>query len=304
MPNTTPTLPVGLGTRPLALPGNAAVGDELERAGLAFGDLVLGVGSAVADTQRTLNETGAALATTLATTVVDVIAVQETQYNDSGEIQASVSHVRPLPLISFIDPVFYQWRYVRLQGQFYASEFAGATKNSSYVHNANNEKANSGLIYVLGGGYHVSKYSSTDTTTSTDKTTDVSVGSVRMNAMLEPRSDVSIPAARQTIVGPNITALSGEIADELDAAIIVGRTMNVTLELHRRDGTAIPGKELSIETSGVPWSYTGAHTTDTDGRVEIQLRREFLTPEADRSPTQVVVTARRGMVSNDTTVTF
>lgn len=305
MPTNTPSLPVGLGTRPLASPGDAYTGDELERAGLAFGDLVQGVGQAVAATQQELNETGAALATTLAETVVDVIAVQELQYDDNGElVSPTTSHTRPLPLISFIDPVFYQWRYVRLQGQFFASEFAGATESSSSSTTTSSNYGQTGLGYILGVGYNANTSRSSSSTTNTDSTSDMSFGSVRMNAMLEPRTDVKVPPPRQSFVGPSITVLSGEIADEIDSGVVTARTMNVTLELRRRSGAAIAGKALSVETSGVPWEFVNAGTTNAQGRVEIQLRREFPTAEADRTPTQVIVTARLGMVSTDTTVTF
>lgn len=305
MPTNTPSLPVGLGTRPLALPGDAAIGDELERAGLAFGDLVQGVGQAVASTQQELNETGAALATTLAETVVDVIAVQELQYDENGKLKSpTTTHTRPLPLISFVDPVFYQWRYVRLQGQFFASEFAGATTASSSSAMSSSNYGQTGLGYVLGVGYNAntSRYSSS--TTNTDTTSDMSFGSVRMNAMLEPRTDVKVPPPRQSYTGPSITVLAGEIEDVTESGAVVARTMNVTLELRRQNGNAIAGKALSVETSGVPWEFVGAGTTSAQGRLEIQLRREFPTPETDRAPTQVIVTARLGMVSTDATVTF
>ena len=65
--------PVGAGSMALALPGTADVSDELSRAGMSFGKLVEFTGQAVADTQLKLNQTGAAMASVLATTQVDVI---------------------------------------------------------------------------------------------------------------------------------------------------------------------------------------------------------------------------------------
>ena len=77
------TFPVGAGTAPLDIP-NSDVSDELVNAGSAFGDLISGVGQAVANTQRKLNDTAVTTTTALAETTVDVLAVQETVYDDDG----------------------------------------------------------------------------------------------------------------------------------------------------------------------------------------------------------------------------
>ena len=78
MPNET-NLPVGAGTRSLAIVSDANVSGEISQAGVAFGDLVETTGMAVAETQNRLNTTSADSATALASTQVDVIAVQEKQ---------------------------------------------------------------------------------------------------------------------------------------------------------------------------------------------------------------------------------
>ncbi len=51
---------------------------QVTTAGLAFGDLIKLTGKAVADTQQVLNKTAAESTSALATTRVDVVAVQKT----------------------------------------------------------------------------------------------------------------------------------------------------------------------------------------------------------------------------------
>ena len=99
-----------------ALAEDANVSDELRGAGIAFGTLVERTGAAVAATQLQLDTSSAATASALAATLVNVIAVREQVFRDDGTLDHVTNHVRPLPLISFIDPVFYQWTSVRLQG--------------------------------------------------------------------------------------------------------------------------------------------------------------------------------------------
>ena len=77
----------------LALAADANVADEGRAAGVSFGALIQSTGSAVASTQSALNDTSAATATALATTLVDVIALQERIYDDQGNVVDAKSHV-------------------------------------------------------------------------------------------------------------------------------------------------------------------------------------------------------------------
>ena len=73
---------------------NTDVSGQLATAGLAFGDLVKLTGQAVAETQQTLNKTAADSTSTLAQTLVDVVAVQEVDYDDNGNITGAKSFTR------------------------------------------------------------------------------------------------------------------------------------------------------------------------------------------------------------------
>ena len=101
MPDLLPSLAT-------VLAEDANVADELRGAGIAFGTLVERTGAAVAATQLELDTSSAATASALASTLVNVIAVRERVFRDDGTLDHVTNHVRPLPLISFIDPVFYQ----------------------------------------------------------------------------------------------------------------------------------------------------------------------------------------------------
>jgi hypothetical protein len=302
MPNNS-IIPVG--TTPLALSENAAVGDELGRSGLAFGDLVKRTGQAIADTQNKLNSTAATTASALATTLVDVIALQEKVYDDQGTLTDINNHTSQLPLINFIDPVVYQWSRVHLQGLYFAREWASASERQTESHVSSGGAGQGGLLLILGAGYNYNKQSDVTSQSTQATTSDYAVGQMRMNALLEPRKDIGVPKPIQVIQGPYLSIVAGEIQPVMDGGRLVARTMSVLVEYHRRDGTAIPGKIISVETDGVPWAYvTTDGQTDNNGRVEITLRRDFLDEDADTSPQDTVVSTRIGMVQNNTTVTF
>lgn len=305
--------PAGADTGTLdLLPGNPDVTGQLSQAGVAFGELVRLTGDAVAQTQRKLAQTSAATASTLATTQVDVIAVQEAVYHDNGTLDTVHTYTRKLPLITFIDPVFYEWSQVRLQGVFMAQQFADGRKVDTFSHVSSDASGQGGLLVILGGGRTTFDAQGESSSTQTDVTNAVSMGNVRMNALLRPRTGIGVPKPRIEVQGPGLTLIQGAIADVMTGSALTARTMSVMVQYNRRDGAPIPNKLISIETQGASWAYLDATgtvsptpvQTDAGGLVRLQLRREFLDPKADRSPANIVITARKGLVSNSTTVTF
>ncbi len=299
---------VPIGAPSLALAEDANVSNEVGTAGASFGTLVQTTGAAVASTQAALNDTSAATATALATTLVDVIALQERVFDEFGNVVESRSHVLKLPLITFIDPVFYQWSSVRLQGYFYASEFASesSTSVSSTVTSAG-LGGGSALGFFFGSGSF--SLSSTQTDVKVETTSDTSFGLMRMNALLEPRRDVSIPKPTQVIQGPSLAIIQGEIVNDPATGIPTTRTMSLLLEYRRRDGSAIPNKAISIESNGVAFQFdVDPAVTDANGQLALTLTRTFVAGQGaeppDISPQDFVITARIGLVQNSTTVRF
>jgi len=297
-------IPAGRQSR--ALVADASVSDEIARAGLGLGELIKTTGLAVAETQNRLNETGANTATALAETLVDVIAVEEKVYLDDGTLDSSASRTldQKLPLITFIDPVFYQWTNVRLQGRFTASEFATDNSVHSDYSYSSKSRSQAGLFLILGGGFNSSQKTSGSQDMTTETYSDYSYGQMRMNTLLQPREDIGIPKPNQAIQGPRLSLIQGEIADVMDGGRISARTMSMIVQYNRRNGSPISGKAISIETNGVSWSYTGDQETNASGQTEILLRREFLDEEADTTPIDIIVSARIGMVQNNVTVVF
>jgi hypothetical protein len=281
---------------------NTDVSGQLENAGLAFGDLVKLTGQAVADTQTKLNKTAADSTSALAKTLVDVIAVQELDYDDNGNVTGEKTFTQQLPLIDFVDPVLYQWTQVRLQGRFTASQFATTSSSDTHTNTSTDTSGQAGIGIIFGAGYNNFQYDDSQTHVDTNFRIEESVGLLRMNAVLEPRHDIGVPKPRQAIVGPRISIDAGPIADV--GAPATSRTMEVVITFTQADGTAISGKELAIDSQGVAWSYKAGTTTDGTGAVTIVLSRQFVGDAPDRTPVDFVVSVRKGIVGESTTVTF
>ncbi|WAX57412.1 hypothetical protein M6B22_01270 [Jatrophihabitans cynanchi] len=282
---------------------NTDVSGQLATAGLAFGDLVKLTGQAVANTQTALNKTGADATSALATTLVDVIAVQELDYDDNGNVTGEKTFTQQLPLIDFIDPVIYQWTQVRLQGRFTASQFAATASTDTHSNTSTDSSGQAGFGIIFGGGYNNFQYDDSQTHIDTNFRVEDSVGLLRMNAVLEPRHDIGVPKPRQAIVGPQIEIDAGPIADVGNPA--TSRTMDAVITYRNAAGDPIAGKELAIDTQGVAWAFKGGTgTTDANGQVTITLTRQFVGDAPDRTPADFVVGVRKGIVGESTTLTF
>jgi hypothetical protein len=282
---------------------NTDVSGQLSTAGMAFGDLVRLTGQAVADTQQKLNKTAADSTSALAKTLVNVISVQEVDYDDNGTVTGSKTFTSQLPLIDVVDPVLYQWSQVRLQGRFTASQFGATSSTDTHTNTSTDGSGQAGVLLIFGGGYNNFQWDDSQTHVDSNFRVESSVGLMRMNAILEPRHDIGVPKPRQAIVGPQISIDAGPIADVGNPA--TSRTMEVVITYLKADGTPISGKELSIDTAGVGWSYKGgASTTDGTGALTAVLTRQFVGDTPDRSPVDIVVSVRKGIVGESTTVTF
>jgi hypothetical protein len=311
---------IGLGDVALA---SSDPGSSLETAGRSFGELIKGVGAAAAETQLKLTENSAAATSILAQTLVDVIAVQETQIDDLGNITASTSHVQKLPLLNFVDPAFYNYPQIKIEGHFVMDSFSAdtdtkvGTSSSSFGGGFSFSRTPSlfGTKTSIGGsGGASSSSSSTDLAVQSNQTS--AVGRMRMCAQLAPQAGLGVPNPVQVVIGPSLSILEGEITEAEDADHNLTRTMSILIQYRNKDGQPIKNKALSIDTDGVLWNFTDpakATTGDTapdEGNLAIQLKRIFpaptdpQAPPIDKSPKPATLNVRKGLVTNGITITF
>lgn len=323
-------------------PGNN-VGDKIDSAGMALGDLVKHVGMSVAATQRKLNESCAVTANALATTTVDIVAVRHTDFNDDGTYaETSGDILMPLPLVNFVDPVNYEMTQVHLQGVFQATELRTGTTSSS-----DSSRSYGGASVHLGGffsqpslsgglnaaasqvqngsgtGYGSVSTTSTQYGTASQQVTEF--GQVRMNAEMTPRNDIGVPKPRHIIRGPSLILVPQGVATTPPAPTaehpLEERRVLVKVTYLRRPtedkpaGEAIKDASFTVETGGLDWSYCNDHgvvddtetstltKTNTSGELYFVVRRRF-TPGEDVTPRSIAVSARIGMVSATVPVTL
>jgi hypothetical protein len=335
-------LPVGLQSATLAEGPGANVGDKLGGAGLAFGDLVKQVGMSVAETQRRLNETCAATANSLASTTVDVIAVQATEYYENGAVKENKNITMPLPLVNFVDPVNYEMANVHLQGVFYASEFKAANVNttdssrfggSASLHLGGflgSPSAGSGVAAAgaaaasgSGGSYNYASQGSSHTEVSSGSKHSYEFGQVRMNAEMIPRDDIGVPKPNHIVRGPSLLMVPQELVTvpaTPSAEHPLRERYTVVKITYRRQpraaspgGAPIEGASFAIETGGLPWNYCNpagvvddspeSTFKETDRNGVLYFKvRRVFTAGEDTTPRSFALSARIGLVASSVPV--
>lgn len=289
----TSNLPAGLRSATLAEDAASGLGGTLDGAGMALGDLVKQVGMAVADTQRRLNETCASTANALAGTMVDVVAVRHTEYDDEGNVVEGANITMELPLVGFVDPVNYEMSQVHLQGVFQASEFKSAHAGSS-----GGSHSHGGASLYLGGygagpgvaaglnaaagaaqggaagGYAYGARSSSSAEYGGAYTHQREFGQVRMNAEMVPRNDIGVPKPRHVVRGPTLLVVPQGVASTpahpTAESPLAERSSVVKVTYRKRPsqadtvGAPIAGASFAVEADGLQWGYCNAAGTVVD----------------------------------------
>lgn len=286
----------------------ADVSDELAKAGEAFGTLMQGVFTAVAQTQQQLDKNGALIAEAMCKTEVEMVRARETRYDDDGNVEDIKVVTGKGRLIELTSPAFYECQYLTLQGEFKASELASSTQSKVRTAGVSGQAGtgaasaavNRGLFgrkkgsSSSGGGQSVSASASFSDVT-TGSTFDSSVGTIRMNTLYAPKDAVAIAQPPLVLVGPKITIIpAGPVTDELGS-----RSTAVAVQVTKHDGTtAIASRGLVIDTEGTDWTAAGgAPTTDGDGKLIITLTRPQTPGAPPLAPKRVTLTVRLGLVT-------
>jgi hypothetical protein len=292
---------------PLSAAADADVTDELQKGGLAFGELIKATGQSVAKTQRELEKTAADSISALCTQNVEIIAAELVEYNDQGAITDVQTVKQQLPLITIVDPPVYQWENVRLQAMLFAREVASETSTTTTSAAVSSSfSASKGLLF--GSARASFQAAAGSTTVTTSETSDVSIGVMRLNALLTPRKDTGIPKPRQIVEGPSLRIVRGPLdaVSAPDADGVRTRAQHLTIEYRNAEGDPIAGKKLSVSTDGVSWAFDDGVDAETDADGEVALTLTRLIPDgADpNTPVDVVVSVRIGLVQDTLAVTM
>lgn len=290
--------------------GESDVTDEIAKGGPAFGAFLLKVGEAVAESQKKLDETLVTTAKALSETTIDVIAVFEQQLKDSdGQMDKGNIQIQKLPLVNYLMPTAYNFSRVYLQADMKVSEFNGANgfniKGSSNTFSAS-AKASYGLIGGFGasGGMsfgHASYQNAGEVSVSQDS----AVGSIHMEATLEPRTNIELPRPFILQKGPKVQVRIDSSADLMGtapsgggAAPKIGRQLVIKATLRKTDGTPHSAQQLQVSISDPQFNRDAVAATDANGETSITIKNEWGTgATSEPARKQATVSVSFGLAS-------
>lgn len=292
------------------------VTDEAKETAVAFGELVKNIGLAVAATQAELDKTLVATAEALSKTRIDVVHTFEQQLDDEGQLKSGgEAKIQSLPLTNFIPMTSYMCSRVYIEGDMKVQEF-----NSKTGFDIMSKSSSGGLR--LGGGFGLGGFSanggfgygssSNQTSVQNGYSMDNAAGSIRMEATIEPRTDIELPKPLILQKGPVMTAtVTGveEIKEPNPPANTtpntIGKKATILVTVKKANNEANSGKTLqySVDQPNVTHKPLVSLTTDNNGQISLEVTRQGAAYNP-LTPVQVNVNVWLGFVSQSVSFTL
>src|ERR1041384_5873370 len=296
--------PSGLFTMGLGL--GADVSQELLDLSPTFGDVLLSIGTGVADSQTELDRGLVDTATQLSNTKIDVITEVIQKLDDNGLPDADNTKLikNNVSLINFVNPTVHEWKSVALSMDL----SVGALDNESGMSFSAKQWKNNAHAYGLFWGFlgwfdTDSQPQTQDSTRHSRQEADWATGQVRMDALLGPRRTTKFPIPAQVTIGPTINFSQGSVQETLTGDVVTGRFIDVLINVRKKDGSVNPSVGLEADTDRFAFSwidtapFTGSNT-NPQGQAKLRITRDIPNPTFAR-PLKVKLSIRLGDMAKD-----
>jgi hypothetical protein len=290
---------------------NADASDEIGDLAPTFGDVLLSIGTGVAESQDALDQgvvdTAQTLSDTKITVVTDVIQTLDDDGLPVVEDTQLVTH--EVSLINYVTPTVHEWSHVALSMDLSVGEMNrergvqfSQTQNTGYVGGV-------GLFWgFLGWFGHSQSETSSYYSANQRMEADWSRGQVRVDAQLRPRDIGQFPTPAQVTIGPQIYFSLGSVSEGTTDGVVTERSVDVILTVRKSNGDENPAVNLVVDSGPFRQSFstddgfTGS-TTNSDGQCKITLTRDIPSPRFLRSMT-ATITVSLGDINKTTDITL
>ena len=295
----------------------ADVSGEMAEIAPTFGDVLLSVGTGIAESQEALDaglvESAKLLSDTTITVVTDVIQELDDDGLPDPESTQLISH--DVSLINYINPTVHEWKHMALSMDLNVGAL-DLDKGVTFTRTQSSSSRVSGFggLGILGlfGGVSASSRSSNsgyESETEYEHQSEFSQGSVRMDAMLAPRRTGKFPVPAEVTRGPQIFFSQGASAETVDESdVVTERRVDMVIRVLKQNGDSNPTVNLQVEADGLGFSFVDDETfngseTNSDGEIKISIVRPIINPRYARSRGWRI-TARLGQVERKTQITL
>lgn len=290
---------------------DADVSTEFAELAPTFGDVLLAIGTGVADSQdaldRGLVETAQTLSDTKITVVTDVIQT----LNDDGlpVVEATELVTNEVSLINYVTPTVHEWSHVALSMDLSVGAMDQERGVSFYQKQSSGSVGGVGLFWGFVGWFGESGTTRTSSYSSNQRMeADWARGQVRVDAQLRPRDVGQFPTPAEITIGPQIYFSSGSVTEGSSGGVVTSRSMDIIISIRKANGDENPLVNIVLDSGPYRQSFstddgfTGT-TTNSDGQCKVTLTRDIPSARFLRSMS-ATVTANLGDLKQSIDVTL
>jgi hypothetical protein len=273
--------PIGKLTSYLGLEADAS--DELAEVAPTFGDVLLSIGTGVADSQTALD---AGLVTTvqqLRDTKIDVVTEVIQKLNDDGlpSVDQTTLVKNKLSLLNFVNPTVHEWKHVGISMDMLVGEMDYESGMTFKKEQHSGSSGGVGLFWgFLGLFGETSSESSQSGSSHQRQEADWSSGQVRLDAELHPRATTKFPVPADISVGPQIFFSQGSVNEVENAGVVTQRSMDIVIKVLKSSGAVNPSVPLQLDSDRFHFSFSNTapftgSTTNSQGEVKVTVSRDI-----------------------------
>lgn len=303
-------MPTGEITDALAL--DADVSDEMAAIAPTFGDVLLSIGTGVADSQAALDAGLVDAAIKLSETKIEVVTDVIQKLNDDGlpiggDSSDILSH--EVSLINFIPPTVHQWKRLALSMDLSVGEMDKTSGMTFHRNQYESSTGGTGLFWGYLGWFSSSRKETTTTYSShSERESDWAQGQVRLDAEMGPRETAQFPVPADVVIGPQIFFSQGSVQETLSSGIVTSRSVDLIIKVRKADGSVNPSVNIEIDADRFRFSFASGDgfsgsTTNTDGEVKITITRDIPNARFLRAIRGTVI-ARLGQIEKKYEITL
>ena len=282
----------------------ADASDEMLELAPAFGDLLLSIGTGVADSQDALDKGLVSTAQQLSENKITFVSEVIQELNEDGLPDPAKTELiqNDVSLINFVNPTVHEWKHVAISMDMNVGEMdmdRGVTfKKEQWdagVHSY-------GLFWGFLGWFDTDDRTTTRTSISrTDRESDWASGQVRLDALLGPRRMDKFPVPGEVTIGPQIYFSQGAVSESLTDGVVTSRSLDIVIKVLKSNGDVNPNVNIEVDPDRYSLSYAEADgftgsMTNAEGEVKITLTRNIPNARFLRS-VRSKITAQLGQMS-------
>ena len=290
---------------------DADVSGEFADLAPTFGDVLLSIGTGVAESQDALDQGLVQTAQTLSDTKVTVVTDVIQTLDDDGlpVVEDTELFTNEVSLINYVTPTVHEWSHVALSMDLSVGAMDNERGMNFSQKQSSGRAGGSGLFWGFVGWFgergseRKSSYSS-----NIRQESDWARGQVRVDAQLKPRDVGQFPTPAEVTIGPQVYFSLGSVVEGTSGGVVTSRSVDIILTVRKANGDENPLVTLVLDSGAFRQSFSVADgftgsTTNSDGQCKVTLTRDIPNARFLRAMSSTII-ANLGDIKQSTDITL